>query len=239
VTHHLDWPDCLNARDVGGMPTTDGRTIRLGALIRADSLDRLTDAGVAAFRTAGISRVIDLRRPAEAAARPHPFRDEEIYRNIPVQNPADPDHRWLTLAEIYLAMLDLRPTFFAAAVAAIADAPTGAVVVHCAGGKDRTGIVTAMALSIAGVDDETIAADYALTETRLAEDNKAQLAAIADPELREVLRGLQPTPASNMLTVLDRLTEKHGDAADFLRTAGMSDNQLAALRERLVEPAAA
>jgi protein-tyrosine phosphatase len=234
VTLHLEWPDCLNARDVGGMATADGGVIRRGALIRADSLDRLTDAGMAAFREAGVSRVIDLRRPAEATTRPHPFRDEEIYRNIPVQNPADPDHQWLTLAEIYLTMLDLRPTFFAAAVAAIADAPPGAVVVHCAGGKDRTGVVTAMALSVAGVDDETIAADYALSEARLVEDNKAQLAAMPDPEVRTVMRGLQPTPASNMLTVLDRLNTKHGGAAEFLRTAGMSDTQLTALRERLV-----
>lgn len=234
----LDWPDCLNARDVGGMATADGRTIRRGALIRADSLDRLTAAGVAAFRSAGVSRVIDLRRPAEAATRPHPFRGEEIYRNIPVQNPADPDHQWLTLAEIYLAMLDLRPTFFAAAIAAIADAPPGAVVIHCAGGKDRTGIVTAMALSVAGVDDETIAADYALTEARLAEDNKAALAAVADPGVRDVMRGLQPTPPSNMLTVLDRLNTKHGGAAGFLHTAGMSDPQLDRLRNRLVGPAA-
>lgn len=231
---HLDWPDCVNARDVGGMPTTDGRTIRGGALIRADSLDRLTDAGIAAFRAAGVSRVIDLRRPAEATRRPHPFRDEAIYRNIPVQNPADPDHQWLTLAEIYLAMLDLRPTFFAAAVAAIADAPPGAVVVHCAGGKDRTGVVTAMALSVAGVDDATIAADYALSEARLAAENTAALAAIDDAELREVMRRLQPTPASNMLTVLGRLTEKYGGTAEFLRGAGMSETQLAALRDRLV-----
>jgi protein-tyrosine phosphatase len=178
--------------------------------------------------------VVDLRRPAEATTRPHPFRDEEIYRNIPVQNPADPDHQWLTLAEIYLAMLDLRPTFFAAAVAAIADAPPGAVVVHCAGGKDRTGIVIAMALSVAGVDDDSIAADYALTEARLVEENKTQLAAVSDPELREVMRGLQPTPASNMLTVLDRLNTKHGGTAAFLRSAGMSDTQLGELRERLV-----
>jgi protein tyrosine/serine phosphatase len=234
VSLDLDWPDCLNARDVGGMPTTDGRAVSNAALIRADSLDRLTEAGVAAFRAADVSRVVDLRRPVEAATRPHPFRDEAIYRNIPVQNPADPDHQWLTLAEIYLAMLDLRPTFFAAAVAAIADAPPGAVVVHCAGGKDRTGIVTAMALSVAGVDDETIAADYALSESRLAADNKAHLAAITDPAVREVMRRLQPTPASNMLTVLDRLNSKYDGAAGFLRTAGMSDAQLTALRKRLV-----
>jgi hypothetical protein len=91
-----------------------------------------------------------------------------------------------------------------------------------------------MALSVAGVDDETIAADYALSEARLVEDNKAQLAAMPDPEVRTVMRGLQPTPASNMLTVLDRLNTKHGGAAEFLRTAGMSDTQLTALRERLV-----
>ncbi|HVX43381.1 MAG TPA: tyrosine-protein phosphatase, partial [Mycobacteriales bacterium] len=120
----LDWPDCLNVRDVGGLPTRDGGRIRPNALIRADSLDRLTDSGIAACRAAGVGRIIDLRRSTEAGARRHPFAEEEFYRNVPVQDPADPDHEWLTLAEIYIAMLDLRPTFFAEVMAAIADAPT-------------------------------------------------------------------------------------------------------------------
>lgn len=231
---HLDWPDCRNVRDLGGMPTRDGATIRYGALIRSDSLDNLFDDAVEAVRAAGVSRIVDLRRTGESP-RPHPFADDPTYVSVPVQNPADPDHEWLTLAEIYLAMLDLRPQLFTKAVAAVADAPAGAVVVHCAGGKDRTGIVVAMALTIAGVDREFIAADYALTEGRLEEASKAFLETVADDRTREILRGLQATPGTNMLRVLEHLDEKYDGVEGYLRAGGMSTEQLAALRDRLVD----
>jgi len=230
---HLDWPDCRNVRDLGGMPTRDGATIRPGALIRADSLDNLVDEAVDVARAAGVSRVVDLRRVGESPRR-HPFAGDPTYVSVPVQNPADPDHEWLTLAEIYLAMLDLRPQLFTEAVAAVADAPDGAVVVHCAGGKDRTGIVVAMALTIAGVEADVIAADYALTEGRLEEASRAFLETVTDERTREILRALQPTPASNMLRVLDHLDERYGGVEGYLRAGGMSTDQLAALRNRLV-----
>ncbi len=233
---HLDWPDCRNVRDLGGMPTRDGSTIRYGALIRSDSLDNLFDDAVADVRAAGVSRIVDLRRAGESP-RTHPFADDPIYVSVPVQNPADPDHEWLTLAEIYLAILDLRPQLFTEAVAAVADAPEGAVVVHCAGGKDRTGIVVAMALTVAGVDPAFIAADYALTEGRLEEASKAFLETVTDDRTREILRRLQATPGSNMLRVLEHLDEKYDGVEGYLRAGGMSAEQLAALRDRLVATA--
>lgn len=230
----LHWPDCLNVRDLGGLPTQNGGMIRRGALIRADALSRLTDDGVTAARTAGVSRIIDLRRPAEAGSAAHPFADDPVYRNIPVQNPADPDHQWLSLAEIYSTMLDLRPDLFAQAFAALADAPPGAVVVHCAGGKDRTGIITAFALSVAGVADDVIAADYALTEERLREDSRAYLELIDDPKLRTIVAGLQPTPPTVMLDTLNHVRERHGGVEGYLMAAGVTGNQIAAVRDRLL-----
>jgi protein-tyrosine phosphatase len=233
---HLDWPNCLNARDVGGLPTTDGGRIRERALVRTDSHHRLTPEGIAAVHAYGVSRIIDLRRERECEVSPSPFAgDGVLYRSIPVQNPADPDHETLTLADIYITMLDLRPKLFTAAVAAIADAPPGGVVVHCAGGKDRTGVVVAMALQVAGVDDESIAADYALTEARLAEDSAAFLEGVADLALRENYRRLQPTPPSNMRQVLDHLDQRYGGVASYLEAGGMSSAQVATLRNRLRE----
>ena len=233
---HLDWPGCSNVRDLGGMPTHDGSTIRAGALIRADSLDKLAEDSRDLVVGAGVSRIVDLRRKGESP-RVHPFADGDVYVSVPVQNPADPDHEWMTLAEIYVAMLDLRPQLFTEAVAAIADAPEGAVVVHCAGGKDRTGLVVAMALTVAGVDPAVIAADYALTEARLAQVDRAHLDTVADEKTREILRGLQPTPATNMIAVLDHLDETYGGVEGYLRSGGMADEQFEALRERLVVPA--
>lgn len=231
---HLDWPSCLNARDLGGMPTRDGGRIRTGALIRTDGHHKLTEQGVAAVRAYGVTRIIDLRRQRELDKEPSPFFGDPLYLHHPVQNPADPDHEWMTLAEIYIAMLDLRPDLYAAAVAAVADAPPGGVVVHCAGGKDRTGITIAMSLAVAGVDPALIAADYALTEARLAEEAAAHVAGIADPREREIVAGLVPTPPENMIKVLDHLTEKYGSIEEFLEAGGMTADQVAALRQRLV-----
>ncbi|MET9020442.1 tyrosine-protein phosphatase [Actinopolymorpha sp. NPDC004070] len=233
-SRHLDWPDCRNARDLGGLPTGDGRAIRHRALIRTDSPHRLTEQGVAAVHAYGVSRVIDLRRDVECERAPSPFAGTPLHCHVPVQNPADPDHEWLTLAEIYTAMLDLRPKLFATAVAAIADAPPGGVVVHCAGGKDRTGMVVAMALHLAGVETATIAADYALTEGRLAEENAATLAAISDPRVREIMRGLQPTPPEVMLTTLDHLDSRYGGVASYLERGGFGADRAQVLRDRLV-----
>ena len=215
------------------MPTTDGGRIAPNALIRADSLDKLEDEAHDLVRAAGVSRIVDLRRRGESR-RPHPFADDTTYVSVPVQDPADPDNTHLTLVEIYLAMLDLRPDLFAQAVAAIADAPEGAVVVHCAGGKDRTGMVVAMALTVAGVAPEVIAADYALTESRLADVDRAYLERVTDPDQREVIRRLQPTPPNNILAVLEHLTERYGGVEAYLTSGGMTTDQLERLRSRLV-----
>jgi len=230
----LRWPNCLNVRDLGGLPTSDGGAIRRGALIRADALNRLTNDGVTTARAAGVSRIIDLRRASETARAGHPFADDPVYRNIPVQNPADPDHEWLTLSEIYCAMLDMRPDLFARAIAEIAAAPPGAVVVHCAGGKDRTGMIVALALSVAGVAEDVIAADYALTEERLQDDNRAQLELIDDPRIRAIMAGLQATPPEVMLETLAHLRVRHGGAMTYLAAAGIGQSEFSAIGDRLI-----
>jgi protein tyrosine/serine phosphatase len=224
----------LNARDLGGLPTADGRTIRREALVRTDNHTKLTPEGIRAVKEYGVSRIIDLRRTTECERSPSPFAGSSLYRSIPVQDPADPDNETLSLAEIYVAMLDLRPQLFAAAVGAIADAPPGPVVVHCAGGKDRTGMVVAMALRIAGVEPGVIAEDYALSQERLAPENAAVLASIEDPALRENVRRLQVTAPETMLTTLAHLESRYGGVAEYLKAGGLTDDQLAALCQRLV-----
>ena len=233
---HLDWPGLSNARDLGGLPTAGGR-IREGALIRTESLTRLDEGGAAAVREAGVTRVLDLRRPGESP-EPHPFADDDAtYVNLPVEDPADPKQLIGTMLDLYLEMLDQRPDLFAAALAAIADAPPGAVVVHCAAGKDRTGLVVGLALSVAGVAPEDIAADYAITAERFADHFRQYLESLPDDEARDVARSYQATPPENLRTVLEHLDDEYGGVEPYLRSGGMTDAQLDALRERLVEPA--
>lgn len=232
---HLTWPNCLNVRDVGGLPTSDGRQIAAGALIRSDNLSRLTDAGVTALREASVSRIIDVRTPPECDGDPSPFATDPLYRNMPLYNADDPYDPTLSLEQNYMAMLDLHPELLAAAVGAIADAPTGAVVVHCHAGKDRSGNVVALALSIAGVPAQSVAADYAFLDDRMRDHFAEQLALINDSNERSQLAESFTARPETMLAVLQHLEDQYGGAEAYLRQGGLGDNQLYALRARLVE----
>ncbi|HEY6739228.1 MAG TPA: tyrosine-protein phosphatase [Actinopolymorphaceae bacterium] len=228
---HLEWPECRNARDVGGTPTLDGRRVRRGALIRSDGHERLRADGVAAVRAYGVTRIIDLRRVEECATMPSPFANDPCYRHISVHPESTPAP---TLDGIYCAMLDRRPDLFAQAVGAIADAPPGGVVVHCVAGKDRTGLVVAFALHLAGAGLEAIAADYALTDERLQQTYAEYLAA-ADPSDHARLRGLYRTPPEAMYAVFDHLASTYGGVDGYLERGGLTTSQVAALRARLLE----
>lgn len=231
----LTWPNCINVRDLGGLPTAEGGKIRPGTLIRSDSHGKLTEDGVEAVTAYGVTRIIDLRRETECVAEPSPFADKPLYRNLPVQDPADPnDGLHLTLAEIYIKLVDRRPELYAAAAAAITDAPPGGVVVHCAGGKDRTGLVIAMTLTVAGVDRDVIAADYAATELRLRELNEQYLAGITDERRREQIRNLQATKPETMIETLDHVDAMHGGVAAYLTKGGFDATAQESLRRRLV-----
>lgn len=242
----LDWDGCLNTRDVGGLPVADGGRVRTNALIRSDSLGYLTPSGVEAVRRHGLSAIIDLRYPGEGSsatspAVPHPFAEDEVYRLIPMFVPGDQNLDPVLLAtastgEIYCAMADHHAERIAAAVAAIAASPPGPVVVHCADGKDRTGLVTALVLAVAGVSRTDIAADYAASEQRLAGRLETLLAAEPDPQIQELIQNHWATAPESMLTFLKHIDERFGGAAPYLHTNGMDAVGLCALRDRIVAP---
>lgn len=232
VDRHLNWPDCRNARDLGGLPTIDGGTIRAGALIRTDCPQFLTPEGVETVRSTGVSRIVDLRTEAELSAFPTPFTDDPIALHIPVQDWDDPqDHS--TIVESCNLMLDLHPDRFAAALRAIAEAPEGPVVVHCYGGKDRTGVVVALALIVAGVPEPEIIADYALTQSRLAPMLAEQLAAEPDESLHPQMIEYRDTRPESLTQILRHLDTKHGGPLAYLTQAGLTPADQTVLKTRL------
>ncbi|WP_432946563.1 tyrosine-protein phosphatase [Kribbella sp. CA-253562] len=231
----LDWPQCLNVRDLGGLPTSDGGRIRANALIRADSLQHLTPAAVETIRQAGVSRVLDLRSHGEVSSFPTPFTQHPIGLHLPLQDPADPPSTATTIVDSCLEMLDRHPELFVAVFEAILDAPEGAVVVHCFGGKDRTGVVVALALAVAGVSEDEIVADYFLTRDNLASLMAEQLAAEPDESRHPELLEFRDTRAESMTAILRHLDTTYGGAVGYLRQAGLSDEQIAALKARLTE----
>jgi len=241
---HLFWDGCLNVRDLGGHPTVDGGETRFGAVVRADSVRQLSEAGWAELVGYGISTIVDLRMAselAEDAAGESPVtvvhipfleEDAEALEEVERVSKAAPDPVSAT-RDVYMVFLERFRSNVAAAITAVAKAPEGGVVVHCAGGKDRTGLVTAFLLSLAGVSREDIAADYALSEARLRDLHEEWIAQAETEEERERLRRIALTPAESMLGVLQELDRRYGGVGEFLKAGGATVADLERARARL------
>ncbi|WP_019585705.1 tyrosine-protein phosphatase [Deinococcus apachensis] len=238
AARRLSWGQCQNARDLGGLPTTDGRTLRPLALIRSDNHDRLGEAGVMALRQAGVRRVVDLRSGWEAERFPSPLKVAPEYLNVPLFDEADTEGRELvraaeTVFEVYQIMLERYPRHVVNALRAIADAPAGGVAVHCHAGKDRTGVVIALALHVAGVAPEVITADFALTDECLRRHYAEELAAAPDDAARARWKTFQVAEAGTMLATISHLQGRYGSVEGYLRAGGMQDETFLHLRTRL------
>jgi protein tyrosine/serine phosphatase len=244
----LAWDGRLNVRELGGLPTRDGGETRLGAVVRADSVRQLSDDGWQALLEHGIRTVIDLRGvhelvddpPAHVSVRVvHvPFMEaeeaelRELQDELEAAVEAAPDIETST-RDVYLIFLERFRSNAAAGVRAVADAPAGGVVIHCVGGKDRTGLLSAFLLHLAGVEDDDIAADYALSEERLRPRHEAWFAAAETEEELARLRRIARTPAESMVGVLEEVGARYGGVAEYLRSAGVTDEELRLVRARL------
>ncbi len=157
------WDGALNLADLGGLPLRGGGHTAYGRVFRSGSPDSLTCAGWASLMAAGVTTVIDLRNQAERPSPGEPMPGVQIVP-APTEVPDDPVFielcgPWLDHPRSYADNLRLFPALLAVAFRGIADA-AGGVLIHCAGGRDRTGMVVALFLSLAGVTAEAIADDY-------------------------------------------------------------------------------
>lgn len=233
----LQWSGCRNVRDLGGLPLAGGGVIRSGALIRSDSLDRLDPDGLLAFAEHEVSLILDLRGVGEAETRPHPFVEDPRYRLVPMIDPRRERSRdraaERTLGMIYTSSLDRNAKCIVDGVAAIADAPPGGVVVHCAVGKDRTGMVVGLVLSALGVPDEEIAHDYALSAECLREEFDEIIATLEGEERVRVAERMS-SRHETMLEMLAYAREHYNGADGYLLAHGLGSDRLGRLKERLV-----
>ncbi len=168
----LRWPGGRNVRDLGGRALRAGGRTPFGKVFRSAASEHLTDEGWAAAKAAGVRTVVDLRNaPAETGRTgDHPVvRPASLHGLVFVLAPTeDPDDGeflrvcgpWLDHPRSWADNARLAPDRIAAALRAVARAD-GAVIVHCAGGRDRTGMISAMLLHIAGATNEAIIEDYA------------------------------------------------------------------------------
>lgn len=236
----LELEGTYNLRDVGGYPAREG-TVRWSSLYRSDALHRLSDAGRDALAALGVRTIVDLRDPREiehAPSRTDGLGIETVH--VPIFGGAAPRSAsdGVSLERMYEHIVEERSRPLADAVAAIADAD-GPTLVHCTAGKDRTGLVIALTLLAVGVDRDTVIADYAHTQQRLAGEwletmiERMRLLGVPEtPRTREVWGA---SPPDLLERVLARIDQGWGGAVEYLRASEVTDAQLESLRAKLVD----
>jgi protein-tyrosine phosphatase len=196
----LHWDGCANARDLGRLPTVDGRMTRRGALIRSATVDDLTPDGWRALSEYGVRTVIDLREADERAERAEGV--EAIH--IPLDRIDEHPRFWAGWMHgpqfgtplYYAPFLERFPERIEQVLGAIEQAPPGGVLVHCVGGRDRTGLAAIATLAAVGVTAEAIADDYALA---------AERAPTRDPMYEEYLTERGTSARELVLELIERL----------------------------------
>jgi protein-tyrosine phosphatase len=200
----------------------------------------------AALLDYGVRAVIDLRRSDELRLDPNPFASPlgqtglVSYLNLPLGAGASIDERatvkaasGTTLEGLFCTVLDNYRRGIVAILAAIASAPSGGVLFHCHAGKDRTGIVAALLLALAGVSYSTIAEDYALSAVCLQPIYDEQLRQEPNPARREQMAAWMTTAPETMLAILAHLDAVHGGAEAYLLASGVTRENLEGIRRRL------
>lgn len=241
------WDGCVNVRDLGGLPTEDGGETRSGQIIRADNIGALTQSGWQSVERHGITRIVDLRWPEEIVKDPPRDIAIEVVRVSVLGELHGDGSTYLRELDAhldgvddvadhylwsYVEFLERNRDRFGLAFAAIADAD-GPVVIHCMGGKDRTGLVAALALRIAGVSIDEIGRDYALSGPNLAAVLQPWLDQAPTEVDRRRREKLSQTPANAMQRVIATLEDRYGSVAGYLLAAGVSAAQVARIRTRL------
>lgn len=227
----VSWGGLHNARDLGGLPTATAVT-QPGRIYRAPRLDGLDARGWAELADAGVRTIVDLRHPHEIEPLALPTGVTRLHRPVEVWDDREFMARWgdvLDSPEYYRANLEAWPGLIVDALRAVAHAPDGAVVVHCSAGRDRTGLVTALLLSLVGVPQEAIVDDYTAAVVAM---NDYALAGLGDETGRsgDELRDRLAEVTGHLRAFLSGL-----DVAAYLTEHGMSADELARVRARLLD----
>lgn len=240
MLRHLEWDGCFNARDLGGLRARDGeREIRRGALVRADALEELTAEGWKAVLAHGIRTIIDLRNDDEredksdVAARPSGMITTTT---MPIDNIHDEEFwsafrgGWQFGTPLFYAPHVKRfPEATAGVVRAIAEAEPGGVLFHCAGGRDRTGLVTMLVLSLLDIGEADIVGDYVESRDRLRALYKKREDPDASKQIDDFLAGRGQTLESCMTEAIRAV-----DMASWRESGKLDDETLKKLRHRLL-----
>lgn len=255
-----------NARQLGGYRAADGRRVRSGLLLRSGALSGASQSDLDRLRGEyALGTVVDLRTPRETAENPDPIIPGVAYHALPVMGedsgnqqavveiyrrfPDEPGKAWVEMVRSGALAQDMYTCFFDCAQSATAfrrffeillTQREGAVLWHCTGGKDRAGLAAVLVLSVLGVDEQTILADFALTNEvnreRIACAVSAAKAHTADEAELECVAALAGVSLPHMQKVFALARERSGSMPAFIRQKiGLTNQEVKCLRDMYLE----
>ncbi len=238
-THLRRLPLCgtSNTRELGGYPCCGGHT-EWGVFLRSDLPENLSEGDVSLLREYGVRSVLDLRRHSERTAQPcalcgtEGFMLHELSINDNIDSIDFEGDVKGSMSGLYIFLLEHSG-------AAIADIfkffaqEDGGILFHCAAGKDRTGVIAMLLLKLAGVSDEDVTADYAITDIYKNEPLNTTHNTFTGAPMQEYVLRSKP---ESMRRTLRHLQEKYGDAESYLLQAGADAQALWEIKRRFVKP---
>jgi protein tyrosine/serine phosphatase len=234
----------VNFRDLGGYEAEGAMRTRWRRLFRADGLGELTEADLGVLRALGIRTVIDLRTAQELErgrfdtdAHPVAFHHFPFIEVVP--DPEEFERRPVVLGSLYQQFLSEAGRHILGALEVLASPGALPAVFHCTAGKDRTGVLSAIILSLLGVDEPTVVTDYALSDAAMRRLREKLV--VKYPEMYETLQNVDEAFSADparMEELLDHVRAQHGSVLGYVEGLGASPGLVAALRQGLLEPAA-
>jgi protein-tyrosine phosphatase len=237
----IELEGCHNFRDLGGYPAQDGKRVRWRMLFRSDGLHLLSTADVTRLQNEiGLGHMVDLRSSGELRIDGvGPLADASVeHHHVPLFDGEMLERREIepiTLADRYFLMAEFAKEPIARVLTTLAGAEKPAVY-HCAAGKDRTGVISAVLLGVLGVRDEVIVADYAATQQNLDAIIERLMSSEGYQEMLSALPEdtLHAEPAT-MISLLERVRERYGSMREYALSIGVSEADVARIEDRLLE----
>lgn len=257
---HLGLTGAPNARDLGGIPTADGRSVQPGMLIRSGELSRLTQTDVQKLTDAGLKTVVDFRTEYEQNEKPDAVIPGVTYLHCPILeqmtgitreqtgNEIPPYYRAAIragkdaaerMAGLYLPLVEgeYSTTHYAQFLRYVLNHKDGALLYHCTAGKDRVGVATMLILEALGVTRETILEDYLLTNGFLAAETdqvvQEAMQYSDSPDLEFAVRAFEAASERYLRNAWASIDLNYGSTEAFLeQKLQFGAHEISALREK-------
>lgn len=229
----LDLETTYNTRELGGIPLGDKKQVKWNKVLRSDDISNLSPADIHQLKEYGITTVIDLRSEEERQKTGYILSDNEEFKkhyislmiteNVEnVMNIMESETD-LSLIDFYCHLLENGMSAFKEIFSVFADQQKTGVLFHCAGGKDRTGVVAALLLNLLGAKDGDIIANYEVTFSYLFSD--------ATFETSQIPQQFANSDRENMVAFLKQLKKDYGNAHNYLLACGLTESQLDKIKE--------